>query len=1309
MYLLYLDGSGSVKNPTERHFVLAGVAVFERQIFHLISKFDSFVTSLNLGNAQHVELHASVMANGSKAPWKGIVRKERLKIIESGIADLDNHRVRMVGAATTTISTFAGSGPTGLMPGAGGFGGDGGAATSALLNNPQGLAVDAAGNVYIADGNNHRVRRVDASGSISTFAGSGTAGPGNGGLGGDGGAATSARLNNPTGLAVDGAGNLYIADRFNHRVRKVDAWTGRISTVAGAGATGFGNGGFGGDGGPAASARLSDPAGIALDSAGNLYIADRLNHRVRKVDAATGNISTVAGTGTASFSGDGAAATAATLNRPSGVALDGADNLYISERNNHRVRRVDASTGNITTVAGTGTDSFTGDGGAATAATLSEPGGLGLGPNGHLYIADASNHRIRLIRSAAVPVPFVIETVAGSGPIGDGNGAFSGDGGAATAARLNNPSGVALDLAGNLYIADRENHRLRKVDATTGNISTVAGTGTASFSGDGGAATAATLNGPRRVAVSGTSIYIADTANHRIRRVDTASGNISTFAGTGTASFSGDGGVATSATLNSPRGMGVDSAGNLYIADRSNNRIRRVATGGNISTVAGNGTGSFGGDGGAATAAQIWSPSHVAVDSAGNLYIADTVNNRIRRVDATTGNISTFAGTGTTGHSGDGGLATAATFTFSYGVALDGAGNLLIAPGGNRIRRVDATTGNISTIAGTGTLGFSGDGGLATAAELYGSRGVAVASAGKVYIADVTNHRIRRLSRFRFTPSRPPVEEEEEEDGQGGGADSPLASLSDPGLRRAVAQALGKAPGSVTEADLGELTSLNAGSFGVASLAGLEAASNLEWLTLSGNAPAAGGEPLDLSPLAGLPSLTYLDLSDNALVDVSDLSRLTSLRTLLLGGNAIRDLSPLSGLTGLEALTLSGNGLADVAALSTLTALEQLWLDGNDLSDISALSALGALIYLHLGDNRIADISPLAGLSALRRLWLPGNMVADVSALAGLRALTRLDLSRNRIADASPLRGLPRLSWLRLGWNRLADVSRLAGHPRLADGGALGLRGNPLGAAALDTHIPALREAGGAVVFGWAVPLFPSAADAAGRSGVVRVLNRTDMDGMVLVEAMDEAGQTAGPVTLTLAAGAAASFDSADLENGNAEMGLAEGIGPPTRGSWRLLLWSALDIEVLAYLRTPDGFLTPAHAELPRAGDSLSAFLFNPASNRLQRSSLRVFNPGAESARMSVWGVDDAGRGRFASGFMAPPARDSATAPASGACAYTRRGRCRRPRSWRPRPGTSRTCPRPRSARPPARCCGCRCSQRRPTRPAARASPAWPT
>ena len=824
----------------------------------------------------------------------------------------------------------------------------------------------------------------------------------------------------------------------------------------------------------------------------------------------------------------------------------------------------------------------------------------------------------------------IIETVAGTG-----TSTFSGDGGAAISAALQNPNQVTLDSAGNLYIADSSNHRIRRVDAASGNISTIAGTGTSGFGGDGGAATSAQINFPNGLVLdSAGNLYFADENNHRIRRVD-AAGNISTVAGTGAGgifgAFGGDGGPATSAAFRYPPNITLDSAGNLYIADYGNRRVRKVDASGNISTIAGTGAAGFSGDGGPATAAPVDGPTGVVLDSAGNLYIADTNNHRIRKMDPS-GIISTIAGTGSAGFGGDGGRATAAQINFPRDVALDGAGNLYIADASNhRIRRVDAS-GNISTVAGTGTGGFSGDGGMASAAQINDPRGIAVDSASRyIYIADSDNNRIRRIS---GVAQLMPEEEEEEEEEQSGG---PLASLPDPGLRRAVEQALGRAPGSVTEADLRALTSLNLDGFGVTSLAGLEVASNLEWLTLSGNAPADGGEPLDLSPLAGLPSLTYLDLSDNGLADISHLSRLTSLRTLLLGGNAIRDLSPLSGLAGLEALTLSGNGLSNVAALSLLSSLEQLWLDGNDLSDISALAALRALIYLHLGDNRIADISPLARLSKLRRLWLPGNMVADVSALAGLRALTRLDLSRNRIADASPLRGLPRLAWLRLGWNRLAEVSRLAGHPGLADGGALGLRGNPLGAAALDRHIPALREAGAAVVFGWAVPLFPSAADASGRSGVVRVLNRSDMDGSVLVEAVDEAGQTAGPVTLSLAAGSAAQFDSADLENGNAEKGLAEGVGAPTRGSWRLLLWSVLDIEVLAYVRTEDGFLTPAYAELPRTGDSLSAFLFNPASNRMQRSSLRVFNPGAESARMFVWGVDDAGRGSFASGFMAPP------------------------------------------------------------------------
>ena len=459
-----------------------------------------------------------------------------------------------------------------------------------------------------------------------------------------------------------------------------------------------------------------------------------------------------------------------------------------------------------------------------------------------------------------------------------------------------------------------------------------------------------------------------------------------------------------------------------------------------------------------------------------------------------------------------------------------------------------------------------------------------------------------------------------------------LATVTDPGLRRALEIALGKDSGAtLTEGDLLTLSSLSAGSAGVASLSGLEAASRLESLTLSGNAPAAGGVAMDLSPLAGLGSLRHLDLSDNDLADISALTGLTGLRELLLSGNALRDLSPLSNLDELRSLTLSNNGLTDVSALSGLSSLRQLWLAGNELESVRPLRRLRSLIYLHLGDNRISDISPLSWLADLRRMWLPGNRVEDVSALSGLWSLQRLDLSRNRVWDVSPLSRLPELSQLRLGWNLVEDISTLSGHRGLTDGGTLGLRGNPLRSAALRRHVPDLRADGAAVVVGWPAPLFPAAADPSGRSGFVRVLNRSDADGDILIEALDESGRRFGPVRLPLRARSAAHFNSTDLENGNAAKGLAEGIGPPARGSWRLLVSSTLDIEVLAYLRASDGFLTTMHGELRRDGDSLSAFVFNPASNRVQRSSLRVHNPGAAEARVWPWGVDDAGRGRLAS------------------------------------------------------------------------------
>ena len=324
---------------------------------------------------------------------------------------------------------------------------------------------------------------------------------------------------------------------------------------------------------------------------------------------------------------------------------------------------------------------------------------------------------------------YLITTVAGNGTQG-----FSGDNGPAIGAGLDQPAGVAVDAAGALHIADSGNQRVRTV--SNGVIATVAGNGTPGFSGDNGPATSAELSGPWGIAVdSAGNVYVADNYNNRIRKV--SNGVITTVAGGG---FSGDNGPATSAALSGPSGVAVDPAGNLYIADQGNNRIRKVSNG-MITTVAGNGGWGFSGDNGPATSAKLANPMGVAVDSLGNLYIADSLNNRIRKVS--NGVITTVAGNGTQGFSGDNGPAASAQLEFPSGVAIDPAGGLYIADDTDRIRKV--SNGVITTVAGGGTTGFRGDGGPATSVQLSSPSGVAVDSSGNLLIADSGNNRVARL------------------------------------------------------------------------------------------------------------------------------------------------------------------------------------------------------------------------------------------------------------------------------------------------------------------------------------------------------------------------------------------------------------------------------------------------------------------------------------------------------------------------------------------------------------------------------------
>ena len=654
--------------------------------------------------------------------------------------------VLIVGApvqAQHTITTVAGGGPNNQP------------ALSSSIGEPSNVGRDGAGNFYIADSFSNRIFKVDPGGNLTIVAGNG----GNG-FSGDGGPATSAELWGPFGMFVDSAGNIFIADDYNSRIREVAAATGIISTIAGSGGQGYCC-----DGHPATNAELDQPIDVFVDSHGNIFIADTFNNRIREVVAATGVIQTVAGNGTAGYSGDGGPATSAELFDPAGVFVDSAGNIFIADSSNDRVREVVAATGVIKTIAGTGTPGYSGDGGPATSAQLNlgtngqfPMGRLLVDSAGNVIIVDSYNHRVRKIAAATG----VINTIAGTGTPG-----YSGDGGPAISAELNQPFDMSIDSAGNIFISDTGNSRIREVVAATGVIETIYGNGMLSYSGDSGLATNATLYYPSGVSAdSDGNIFIADTGNGRIREVVAATGEIQTVAGNGTGGYSGgDGGPATSAAI-SPTDVFVDSFGNLFLSDSGSSRIREVAAGTTvIQTVAGNGTAGYSGDGGSATSAELnlsdgfchQQCGAIFVDGAGNLFISDTGNSRIRKVVAATGVIQTVAGNGTHSYSGDGGPATSAGIEYPQGVFVDSSGNIFFAtigvvssfpcggcPDSSRIREVVAATGLIKTVAGNGGFGYGGDGGLATNAGLAAAS-VFVDGLGNIFIADMFNNRIREV------------------------------------------------------------------------------------------------------------------------------------------------------------------------------------------------------------------------------------------------------------------------------------------------------------------------------------------------------------------------------------------------------------------------------------------------------------------------------------------------------------------------------------------------------------------------------------
>ena len=638
----------------------------------------------------------------------------------SGLASDGNGNLFLIDDYYQRVLRIAADGTTTVFAGTGdeGYSGDGGLAVNATLRNPTGLAVNANGELFIADASNTRIRKVALDGSISTVAGTSSLS-----YQGDGGLATAAAIGNPAGIAFDAAGNLYFSDAFNHVVRRIDT-SGVISTYAGNGQIGFS-----GDGGLATQAQFQRPLGLAFDSIGNLYIADSQNHRIRCV-APDGTITTVAGSASSGFSGDNGAATSARLLFPSDVKVDANDALLIADTSNGRVRRV--ANGIITTIAGGGPVDQ--EIGVATAVNLAAMSSIALDQQGRLFFAETARRRVRSVGLADGG----ISVVAGA-PWTD----VPGDNGPASMGALLDPVGVAVDANGNVYVSDQVDNRVRRIDGN-GTITTLAGNGSFNSTGDGGPSIQASVGQPRGLAVdSGGDVYV--TTFSRVRRI-TAGGAVYTYAGGNSNSFGGDNGPAANAQLSFPTGLAFDSNDNLYIADTSNHRIREVLRdSGVIVTVAGNGTPGFFGDGGAATAANLTSPSGVAVDQAGNLYIADTGNQRVRMVGLD-GSITTIAGDGTARIGPDGGLATASGLIGPAGIAVDTSGNLFITHGGNGQIRMVSPSGVISTIAGTPAIGFSGDGGPATSGQLNFPKQLALTPGGLLFVADELNQRVRILT-----------------------------------------------------------------------------------------------------------------------------------------------------------------------------------------------------------------------------------------------------------------------------------------------------------------------------------------------------------------------------------------------------------------------------------------------------------------------------------------------------------------------------------------------------------------------------------
>lgn len=574
------------------------------------------------------------------------------------VADEANHTIRKI-SPTGAVTTLAGS------PGR--SGGVDGTGSAARFSSPGGIVLDGTGNLYVADAGSCAIRKVAADGTVTTFAG--TAGL----CGGADGTGPAARFNRPSDVAIDGNGNLYVADRDNHTIRKITAAR-VVTTLAGsAGMRGVMEG-------TGAAARFNEPLGVAVDGAGTVYVCDSGNNTIRRVTAA-GVVTTFAGFGEPG--GVDGVGTAAMFDHPADVVLGPFSTLYVADTGSHLIRKVTVPGASVTTLAGTAGQRGSADG-TGPAARFDAPTGIAVDATGNLYAVDHGNSTIRKISTGAV-----VTTLAGAA---EPRGGADGTRATATFAR---PFGVAADGAGNLYVADQENHTIRTVTAG-GAVTTIAGSAGVRDVLD-GPGTTARFADPAAVAVDGAgTLHVADTGNHTIRKI-TPAGDVTTLAGTGRMPGSVDG-TGPAARFHSPGGVAVDGAGTLYVADTGNHTLRKVTADGVVMTMAG-APGMPGSADGTGGGARFNGPSSVAVDRAGNIYVADRGNATIRKVtpDAV---VTTLAGTAGMSGSADG-TGAAARFQALHSIAVDRAGNVYVTDRFNENIRKVTPDGITTTVAGT--------------------------------------------------------------------------------------------------------------------------------------------------------------------------------------------------------------------------------------------------------------------------------------------------------------------------------------------------------------------------------------------------------------------------------------------------------------------------------------------------------------------------------------------------------------------------------------------------------------------------------